>query len=260
MDDRVGPVAVLVEEAAERVLHRAGGGGEDVGLDRGEVDDVLADEAPRDAEALGVDLVQAEELLGEVAHRLGDGDPGLALVEVDVAQAVRLDDVDLLVLALAQVGVDDHGAVVAGVDQVVLVAVRLHRADDALELPRRGRGRRVEEVPGDVDLEPGVGALVDHLLVVGEVHHPVVVLEDRGRAGADDGDFGTRHGPDPSICPDASTRNSPGGNVERTRSAGGGAPDSTRSARSRERPSSRRRRRARSGCGAGCRRPTRRAP
>ena len=40
------------------------------------------------------------------------------LVDVDVAQAVRLDDVELLVLALAEVRVDDDRAVVAGVDQV----------------------------------------------------------------------------------------------------------------------------------------------
>ena len=60
----------------------------------------------------------------------------LALVEVDVAEAVRLDDVDLLVLALAEVRVDDDGAVVARVDEVLLVAVLLHGADDAVELPR----------------------------------------------------------------------------------------------------------------------------
>ncbi len=42
----------------------------------------------------------------------------VAFVEVDVAQAVRLDDVELLVLALAEVRVDHDRAVVAGVDQV----------------------------------------------------------------------------------------------------------------------------------------------
>ena len=118
VDDRVGPVAVLVEQAAEGVLHRAGRGGEDVGLDRRQVDDVLADEPLRDQEALGVDLVQAEEFLRQVADRVADVDPLLAFVQVDVAQAVRLDDVELLVLALAEVGVDDDGAVVAGVDEV----------------------------------------------------------------------------------------------------------------------------------------------
>ena len=66
--------------------------------------------------ALGIDLVQAEELVGQLADRVANVDPFLAFVEVYVAQAVGLDDVDLLVLALAQMGVDDDGAVVAGVD------------------------------------------------------------------------------------------------------------------------------------------------
>ena len=139
VDDRVGPVAVLVEQAAEGVLHRARGGGEDVGLHGGQMDDVLADEALGDREALRVDLVEAQELLGEIPHRLADGDPLLALVEVDVAQAVGLDHVDLLVLALAQVRVDDDGAVVTAVDELGLVAVALHRLDDAVQLPGRGR-------------------------------------------------------------------------------------------------------------------------
>ena len=113
----------------------------------------------------------------QIADRVADVDPLLAFVEVDVAQAVRLDHVDLLVLALAEVRVDDHGAVVAGVDQVRVVAVLLHRADHAVELPGRGRRRRVEEVPGDVDLERGVGVPGDDLLVARQVHHPVVVGE-----------------------------------------------------------------------------------
>ena len=80
------------------------------------------------------------------------------------------------------------------VDQVGVVAVALHRADDAVELPRRRRRCRVEEVPGDVDLEPGVGVLVDHVLVAGEVHHAVVVLEDGLRRSANQCDFGFGHG------------------------------------------------------------------
>ncbi len=64
-----------------------------------------------------VHLVQAEELLRQIADRVADVDPLLAFVEVNVPQPVRLDDVDLLVLALAEVRVDDDGAVVAGVDQ-----------------------------------------------------------------------------------------------------------------------------------------------
>ena len=62
----------------------------------------------------------------QVADRLPDGDPLLALVQVDVAQPVRLDRAELLVLALAQVRVDDDGAVVARMDQVAAVAVGLH--------------------------------------------------------------------------------------------------------------------------------------
>ncbi len=133
---------------------------EDVGLHRRQVDDVLADEPARNHEAVGVDLVQAEELLRQIADRVADVDPRLvAFVEVDVAQPVRVDDVDLLVLALAEVRVDDDRAVVARVDQVRVVAVLLHRPDHALELPGRRRAAREEEVPGDVDLERGVGVL-----------------------------------------------------------------------------------------------------
>ncbi len=82
VDDRVRPVAVLVQKTAERVLHRAGSGREDVRLDRREVDDVLADEPLRDREALRIDLVEAEELLPQVTDRVTDVDPVLALVEV----------------------------------------------------------------------------------------------------------------------------------------------------------------------------------
>ena len=117
VDDRMRPVAVLVQQAAERVLHRPGRRREDVRLHGRQVDDVLADEALRDHEALRVDLVEAHELLRQVADRLADVDPLLGLVEVDVAQAVRLDDVDLLVLALAEMRVDDDRAVVARVHQ-----------------------------------------------------------------------------------------------------------------------------------------------
>ena len=73
--------------------------------------------------------------------------------------------VELLVLRLAEVRVDHDGAVVAGVDQRRIVAVPLHRRDHAVELPRRGRRTGEEEVPGDVDLERGVGVLGEDVLV-----------------------------------------------------------------------------------------------
>ncbi len=85
-------------------------------------------------------------------------------------------------------GVDDHGAVVAGVDPLRRVAVAEHRPDDAVELPRGGRAAGVEEVPGDVDLERGVDLRVDHLPVAGQVHQLVQVEEDGAGRGAENGD------------------------------------------------------------------------
>ena len=105
----------------------------------------------------GIDLVEAEELFCQVADRLADVDPLLAFVKMHVAQAVGLDHVELLVFALAEMGVDDDGAVVAGVDQLRVVAVAFHGADDAVELPGRGGAAGIEKMPGDVDLEGGIG-------------------------------------------------------------------------------------------------------
>ena len=194
VDDRMRPVPLLVEQPAERILHGAGGGREDVGLHGGQVDDVLADEAARNHEPVGIDLIEAEELLREIADRVLDVDPGLvALVEMDVLQAMRLDHVELLVLAFAEMGVDDHGAVVAGVDQVLAVAVGGHRPDHAVELPRRGRAAGEEEMPGDVDLERRLHVLGQHVLIAREVHQPVVIAEDRARRGAKDGNLTLAH-------------------------------------------------------------------
>ena len=53
VDDRMGVVPVLVQQSAERVLHRPGRRGEDVGLHRRKVDDVLPDEALRDQKPFG---------------------------------------------------------------------------------------------------------------------------------------------------------------------------------------------------------------
>ena len=113
-------------------------GREDMGLHRRQVQDVLADEPLRDHESVGIDVVEADELVGQIADGVADVDPGLiALVEMDVAKAVRLHDWQLLVFRLAQVGVDDHRPVVARVNQLRLVAVLFHRVDHAVELPRR---------------------------------------------------------------------------------------------------------------------------
>jgi hypothetical protein len=102
---------------------------------------------------------------------------------MDVADAMRLHHRQLLVFRLAQVRVDHDGAVVAGVDQRRIVAVPLHRRDHAVQLPGRGRRRRKEEMPGDVDLQRGVGVLGQDVLIAGQVHHRVRVLADRRRRG-----------------------------------------------------------------------------
>ena len=127
-----------------------------------------------------IDVVQAGELLREIADRVADVDPLFGLVDVDVPQPVRLDDVDLLVFALAEVRVDHDRAVVAGVDERRIVSVAFHRTDDALELPRRGRAAGEEKVPGDVDLERRVHTLRHDFLVTGEVEQGVIVPQHRG--------------------------------------------------------------------------------
>jgi hypothetical protein len=188
VDHRMRPVPVFVQQPAEGVLHRTRRRREDMRLHRGQVNDVLADEALRDHEALRVHLVEARELLRQVAHCLPDVDPLLGLVDMDVPDSVGVHDVDLLVLALSQVRVDHHRAVMAGVDQRGIVPVLLHRADHPLELPRRRGGRGEEKVPRDVHLERGVGVLRDNVLVSGEVHQGVVVPQDGARTGAKNGD------------------------------------------------------------------------
>ncbi len=188
VNDRMGPMAPLVQQSAERVLHRSGSRGEDVCLDRGQMNDVLADEPARDHETLGIDLIQAEELLREIAHCVPDIDPFFGFVDVDVADAVRLDDRKLLVFALAQVRIDHHGPVVARMDQICRVAVLFQRADDAVELPRRRRAAGEEEVPGDVDLQRGIHLFRNDVLVPGQVHHLVVVAQDGFWPGLQDSD------------------------------------------------------------------------
>ncbi len=116
------------------------------------MDNILADKPLRNIEAVREDLVEHQELVGQIADRVAHADPLLALVEVDVAQAMGLDDVDLLVLGLTQVRVDHHRAVMAGVDQVGAVAVLLHGADHTLKLPGRGRAAGEEIVPRDINL------------------------------------------------------------------------------------------------------------
>ena len=87
-------------------------------LDRRQVKDVFADEPPRNHETVAIHLIENQEPVGEVPDRVANVDPLLvAFVEVDVAQPVGLDHRELLVLAFAELGVDDDRPVVTRVNQ-----------------------------------------------------------------------------------------------------------------------------------------------
>lgn len=188
VNNRMGPVAPFVEEAAEGIFHGAGCGGKYVGLHGGQVDDVFADQAPGNVESVGVDLIQAQESVRQIAHGIPNVDPFLAFIQVDIPQAVGVDDLDLFILPFAQPGIDDDRPVVAGVDQVPAIAVPCHGADHAFELPR-GRGTAgVEKMPGNIDFQGGVELPVQDVLVPRQVQEPVVVFQDRLRSGFKYGD------------------------------------------------------------------------
>ena len=182
VNDGVGPVALEAEESAEGVLHGAGHGGEDVGLEGRQVDDVLADQRLRYLEPFREDLVEDKQLA------LGlEVDPGNAGIgEVEALEAVLVQDHFVLVLDLAIVGVDDDGAVLGG--QELLVAVLAERTDYALELPGGCGTGRVIALPGDVDLENGLDVTRQGVGVAGETHGVGDVVEHSGGAGVDDGD------------------------------------------------------------------------
>jgi hypothetical protein len=116
-----------------------------------------------------------------MTNRLADVDPLFGLVDVDVPQAVLFDDVDLFVLALAEMRVDDHGSVMAGMNEARIVPVLLHGRDHAVELPGRRRAARKKEMPRDIDLEGGIGVLADDVLIPRKVHQRVIVAQHRGR-------------------------------------------------------------------------------
>ena len=89
-----------VEQATKSIFHSARSGGKDVGFYGGQMDDVLANEAFGDEKSPFVNLVQAQKIFGQVAHRIIDVDPFLTLIQMNIAQVVVLNNVDLLVLRL----------------------------------------------------------------------------------------------------------------------------------------------------------------
>lgn len=103
------------------------------------------------------------------------------------------DHIDLLVLVFSEVGVDDDGSVMAGVDFGRVVAVLFQGADDAIELPGGGGTCRVEEMPTYIDFQGGFRVFADGLLVTRQVHEPVVIAEYGSGGGAKDCNFGCVH-------------------------------------------------------------------
>jgi len=193
VNDGMRPVAVFVEKPSEGVLHGARGGGENMGFHGGQMYDVLADEPFGYRETVRINVVEAQELAGEFPHGVANVEPLFAFVKVDVAQAVGVEYVNLLIFAFAQVSVDHHRPVVAAVDQFLFVSVFQHGVDDAVQLPGRGRASRKKEVPGDVDLERRVRVLRDDVLVSGEVEHAMVIRADGLRARLHHRHFRCRH-------------------------------------------------------------------
>jgi len=180
VDDRVRPVTTFVEQAAKGVFHRARGSREDMRLHRGQVNDVLADEPFGNVESTRIDIVEHQELVGQISDRVAHIDPLFAFVQVNVAQVVGFHDVDLLVLTFAHVRINHHGAIVTGVHQVGIVSILLHRADHAFKLPGGGGAAGIEEMPGDVDLQRRIGILRNHILVASQIHQPMIVGQDGG--------------------------------------------------------------------------------
>jgi len=95
-----------------------------------------------------------------------------------VAQAVRFDDVQLLVLALAQVRVDDDRAVVTGVDQRRVVAVLLHRPDHPFQLSGGDRVAFVDPLGDPPGRLGGGGVRVEPLAHFPIERDLVTVIDD----------------------------------------------------------------------------------
>ncbi len=189
VDPGVSVVAVGREQAAERVLHGAGGRGVDMALDRRQVQDVLAEEVVGDADAVREDVVEHVHLrLGAILHPAHV----LVLEVVEDGDVVLAEERDVVVEVLTLEGVGHHRLVLDAGD--VFVAGLLQGQDRPFELPRRRVGRRERVVPGDVVLEDGGGARVERRLHVGELGEPLDVVEDGGGLDLEDGDLGLCHG------------------------------------------------------------------
>ena len=177
-------VAIRVEQAAERILHRARGRGVDMALRRRQVHDVLAVEVVGNLDAVRKDLIEDEHL------RLRRVDLPLhvfvAKVELD-GDLVVAKDRHVMVQVLALERVRDNGLVLH--TDEILIAGLAQTDDGALKLPRRAVRRREWKVPRNVVFEDRRRGRIQVLLDVRQVHQPLVIGERRLRLRAQNRDL-----------------------------------------------------------------------
>ena len=183
VDLRMRPVAAVVQQAAEGVLHRARHRREDMRFHRRQVHDVASDQRLRDLDAVREDVVQHHHFgLRRVTH------PGHAFVRQVGAGNIELVLHRLvLVPDLSLMGVDDHGAIVRC--HQVAETLFAQSLGDTLDLPRCRRTTRVPVLPADVDLQRRRCGLVERRREVGHSHCPTDIVDDPRRAGVQHGNL-----------------------------------------------------------------------
>ncbi len=183
-------MTVFIQQAAKGIFHGAGGGCENVGFNGREVDDILADKPFGNHEAIWIYLVEAEELICNIADGFTHIDPRLVtLIKMDITKAMRLDDVEVLVFPFSEVGIDHHGTVMAGMDIRGRIAILFHGTDYAIQLPGGGGAARVEKMPADIDFQGGIGGFGDDLLIASQIHDAVIISQRGGGRCPENGDL-----------------------------------------------------------------------
>jgi hypothetical protein len=175
-------VAHLFQEAAERVLDRAGRCRVAVDLHRGRMKDILADVQLRNLDALGEDRVQPQQ------WRLELIDGPLDVRQRDERHAVPLEHRPPLVVATAGDRVGDDRLVLDREDPLTVVAVGGEGLQNPVDLPGLARARRKVLGPREVELEDQILVPGQDRVVLHQAHQAPVVLDDGLRACAKERD------------------------------------------------------------------------
>ena len=162
VDDGVRPMAIAMQQSAERVFHGAGHLSKHVRLDGGEVDDVFAGKGLRDEQTVWENVVQHKHV---ALWRIRN--PSVwRHIKCDAWDTVLFLDNLVLILGLALKRVDHHGPVVRG--HQIIVPVRLELLDHSVHLPRSCGASGVIVLPRQIDLEECLRPRGERFLVVGE--------------------------------------------------------------------------------------------